>query len=330
MIDYLRGWGIEPDCISDNDIERLPDVIKNVPCITVENLMKKGEEDVTFLVESKYYNEIKKGLEEKGFNDIHRIYWGKAEGAEYLRENLGNFHKNFLELMKILEDEKSKKVVETLLLSWALEDLPEDYFTSICDKSLYFDHEIVELSEEECFVDCGAYLGDTTEDLLHKITNFHGNIYQFELDSKIYNNLCKNMEKYKDRIKIQSFPFGVSDEEAEVIIENGEGNSHIVQTSNHKNVMKSKVVTLDKMLEDKKVTFIKMDIEGSELKALHGAKNIIRDQQPTLAICLYHKPEDIFQIPIYLKALVPEYKIYIRHYSDMLWDTVCYATVNKL
>ena len=138
------------------------------------------------------------------------------------------------------------------------------------------------------------------------------------------------MEKYKDRIKIQSFPFGVSDEEAEVIIENGEGNSHIVQTSNHKNVMKSKVVTLDKMLEDKKVTFIKMDIEGSELKALHGAKNIIRDQQPTLAICLYHKPEDIFQIPIYLKALVPEYKIYIRHYSDMLWDTVCYATVNKL
>lgn len=322
--------GVEPDFVSDNDTKKLAGRIKDIPCISVEDLRKEKGKNVTFLVEStKYYKEIKKGLERNGFTDIQRIYWGKAEGAEYLKKNMENFHKDFLGLMKVLEDDKSKKVVETIISSWILEELPEDYFAGICNNNIYFDDEIVRLSEKECFVDCGSYIGDTTEDLVRRIPGFHGNIYQFEIDPKIYENLCWNMEKYKEKINIEIFPFGVSNEETEILLENGEGNSHILQAGSHSNIIKSQVRTLDKMLQDKKITFIKMDIEGSELKALHGAKNIIWNQQPTLAICLYHKPEDIFQIPLYLKSLVPEYKIYIRHYSDMMWDTVCYATVNK-
>ena len=84
------------------------------------------------------------------------------------------------------------------------------------------------------------------------------------------------------------------------------------------------VTTIDKEIKEK-VTFIKMDIEGSEWDALHGARRIIQEQKPILAVCLYHKPEDLFRIPKYMKKLVPDYDIYIRHYTDMLWETVCYA-----
>ncbi len=76
------------------------------------------------------------------------------------------------------------------------------------------------------------------------------------------------------------------------------------------------------------VTFIKMDVEGAEMKALMGAQNIIISKRPKLAICIYHMPpEDFWEIPIYIKSLVPEYKIFIRHYNFDILDTICYATL---
>ena len=71
--------------------------------------------------------------------------------------------------------------------------------------------------------------------------------------------------------------------------------------------------------------FIKMDIEGAELAALEGAQNCIREQHPKLIICVYHKPEDIIEIPAYILSLCPDYKLYLRHYSLGHTETVLYA-----
>ena len=78
---------------------------------------------------------------------------------------------------------------------------------------------------------------------------------------------------------------------------------------------------------EEKVTLIKMDIEGAELQSLKGAKRIIQHDKPKLAICIYHKPEDMVEIPLYIKELVPEYKLYIRHHSSNVSDTVLYAVM---
>lgn len=72
-----------------------------------------------------------------------------------------------------------------------------------------------------------------------------------------------------------------------------------------------------------------MDIEGSELEALKGAVKTIQRDKPRLAICLYHKPEDIVEIPRLIKNLVPEYKLYIRHYIPYHFDTVLYAVIDN-
>lgn len=87
------------------------------------------------------------------------------------------------------------------------------------------------------------------------------------------------------------------------------------------------VDSLDHLLGDERVTYIKMDIEGAELNALKGGANIIEKYKPKLAISLYHKAEDIYEIPLYLKSLVPEYKFYIRHYTDLWEETVLYAVL---
>lgn len=68
-----------------------------------------------------------------------------------------------------------------------------------------------------------------------------------------------------------------------------------------------------------------MDVEGAELETLKGAKNIICRDKPKLAVCIYHKPEDMTDLPIYIKSLVPEYKLYVRHYSEEKYETILYA-----
>ena len=70
-----------------------------------------------------------------------------------------------------------------------------------------------------------------------------------------------------------------------------------------------------------------MDIEGAELKALKGAQHIIKTQRPKLAICLYHNPEDLWEIPNYIKQIVPEYKIYFRQHMELECESVCYVVI---
>ena len=103
----------------------------------------------------------------------------------------------------------------------------------------------------------------------------------------------------------------------------GKGSSHIV-LEEKRETEKIKVAALDSCVAEP-VTFIKLDIEGAELEALKGAEHIIKRDKPKLAICIYHKPEDIWEIPYYIKMLVPEYKMYIRHYSNSESETVLYA-----
>ena len=83
--------------------------------------------------------------------------------------------------------------------------------------------------------------------------------------------------------------------------------------------------SIDNVHAGQVVTFLKMDIEGSEIEALKGAEKIIREQKPKLAISIYHKPEHLFQIPLLIHEMVPEYRLYIRHHTETFADTVLYA-----
>ena len=90
---------------------------------------------------------------------------------------------------------------------------------------------------------------------------------------------------------------------------------------------KVQVIDLDSYCSKKGIipSYIKMDIEGAEMEAIQGAENIIKRNKPKLAICLYHKPVDIIEIPLLIHKINPQYKIYIRHYSNCQTDTLLYA-----
>lgn len=92
-------------------------------------------------------------------------------------------------------------------------------------------------------------------------------------------------------------------------------------------VFEIQVMDLDTYCREKDIipTYIKMDIEGAEMEALLGAQGNIKNNKPKLAICLYHKKEDIFAIPLLVHKMNPSYKMYIRHYSNYRTDTLLYA-----
>jgi len=89
--------------------------------------------------------------------------------------------------------------------------------------------------------------------------------------------------------------------------------------------IKIDVTSIDELLNGELVTFIKMDIEGAEIEALKGAVKTIQKYKPKLAVCVYHKVGDFIDIPLLIKEINPEYKLYLRHYSTGRTDTVCYA-----
>ena len=79
----------------------------------------------------------------------------------------------------------------------------------------------------------------------------------------------------------------------------------------------------------RRVDFVKMDIEGSELAALQGAEKTIRQFKPKLAISIYHKFGDFFEIPLYLQSLNLGYRFYLGHYTIYTEETVLYAVADK-
>ncbi len=84
-------------------------------------------------------------------------------------------------------------------------------------------------------------------------------------------------------------------------------------------------VPLDEMLADCEASLIKMDIEGSELQALVGAQSTIRRHVPALSICLYHRQEDLWKIPLFIASLSDRYRLFLRRHSDDCWEQICYA-----
>ncbi len=190
------------------------------------------------------------------------------------------------------------------------------------DKDYYFVADIMKPQCDEIFVDGGAYNGQTSLDFVTWCNGEYKKIYVFEPDIDKIPEVKSSLSSLNN---VEFFKLGLWDEQCTLEFDCIEGGSSRIAEGTGK--LKVNVDTIDNICKDG-VTFIKLDIEGAELNALKGAKEAIKKYKPKLAICLYHKPEDIFEIPMYIKSLVPEYKIYIRHHSSSMIDTILYAVVD--
>lgn len=183
----------------------------------------------------------------------------------------------------------------------------------------YFAPEIAVPGENEIFVDGGSLDGGDGLNFIKWSGGQYKAVYAFEPDAVNYEKLCHIAEQYQG---IKTFQEGLWNDEGKLCFMAGSRETCAVCSEG--NVM-IQVTSIDKKLKGLKPTFIKMDIEGSELEALCGSEETIRKYKPRLAICVYHKPEDIIDIPQKILEMNPEYRLYLRHYSYTDTETVLYA-----
>lgn len=189
----------------------------------------------------------------------------------------------------------------------------------------YFDLSFLKLDKNEVFADIGSFDGMSAKRFLKWVNNEFDRIYCFEPDKRNVHKCEKNLEEFITKNKVEIINKGAwSSEKILRFQSHGNGTSSFVITDG-KIDDEVEVTTMDKIFQHNKVTFIKMDIEGAEYEALKGCENIIKLQQPKLAICIYHKPEDIFVLPQLILEYNPNYKLFIRHYSITAAETVLYA-----
>jgi FkbM family methyltransferase len=188
---------------------------------------------------------------------------------------------------------------------------------------IYFRDDLFRLRDDEIFVDCGAFDGDTLNLFLGKAAGVFKRAIAFEPDPENFVKLAKLVSNFPEeaRSRIVLHQAATGESNGRLLMDTGNGPSSQIGSGD----CEINCVALDLELHDVPATFIKMDIEGSELAALAGAQELIRKNKPILAISAYHRQSDLWNIPLFVHDLNPRYSFHLRPHMLEGWDLVCYA-----
>ena len=235
-------------------------------------------------------------------------------------------------ICSLMEDDESKLIINSIAEK-RLNGIA-DYGDIMTDVG-YFPRDLFEIDNNEVFVDCGAFNGDTIREFVDNVGDFK-RIIAYEADPNNCEIIKQDLVYCLNKDKIDLYNLAVSDTDKEVCFNSGIGASSYMSNLDDSSFAPGDVVqkpisiravSLDEHIKSEHPTFIKMDIEGSELEALRGAQKTIEKYHPKLAICIYHKENDFLDIPELIHEFVPEYKLYVRHQGVLYFDTVLFAKV---
>ena len=271
----------------------------------------------------------------KGYLTINSISpkFKNAKSIAYLSEifELDTVSRSFMEenivfledFYENLQDQQSKDSFAAYLLSKVRQDMK--YLPPVFEKVQYFPKGIFKLSDNESYFDCGAFTGDTIAEFLKSTGGLYQHIWAVEPDKSNYNRLIHYIETEK-LANIDVVNKGLYSYAGKLPFqETGSMLSMITDDSDNY----IEIDTIDHIAAGNPVTYIKMDVEGVELEALKGAEQTIRNYKPVLGISIYHKQQDLIDIPNYIKEIVPEYKFYFRVHKKLAIDTVLYGVVER-
>jgi FkbM family methyltransferase len=193
----------------------------------------------------------------------------------------------------------------------------------------YDKSETVRAQPGDVVFDCGACWGEIALYFAH-LVGTTGRVFTFEFIPSnlaiLRRNLAMNPE-LSGRIEVVQRPLWNESGVEMYFSDEGPGSRVSLKpgVDDAGHVPSLSISDLVADLHPPKLDFIKMDIEGAELFALKGAERILREQRPTLAISVYHRPEDLVEIPEYLDSLALGYRFYLDHFTTHDEETVLFA-----
>lgn len=308
---------IEPSFWVDSDAEKQKIGFNGYDVFAPDELLKRSNYLVVIFsaIPSTFQN-ICKSVEQ--YTDCYC----SAEALYYYKHQ-----DELFEFISKLNDDKSKKNFTELLLCRVFGEFlsagtkeGNDYFPF---------YQFSTYSDEEVFVDCGGFKGDTIEKYMFEKYGIFKNYYAFEPIKSNYDAMKYRVERLEKEWALTTGQvicenMGVGDKQGIITLR---WNTSVAASASAPGIQSVDVpiITLDSYFAEKKISFIKADIEGEEYHMLRGAEKVIRRDKPLLAICIYHKLSDYFTIPQFIDGLGMGYKLDVRCHSDYFAETVLYA-----
>ncbi|MFM1756572.1 MAG: hypothetical protein RL621_1538 [Bacteroidota bacterium] len=363
IYDVLQLHGVDVEFFCDKSADLSEKKLRDKLVISPKALCDGYKDRLVVIGVQKYKKEILNFLRNSGFNRIAMIesdeqfyYYLQFPRWKNNLENLKQDETLITRGYELMEDQISQEIFikrlailssyadyrayrEYCKFSQAPSSLPEEkkIFASNFENEMYFNNDLIKLHHANNLVDCGAFDGDSLlqwKIQMQKENLTEGKAYCFEPDDANFKNLQTNVNDYKN---VEIFNLGVWNCETTLEFASSETTfiteSCVVEQSSHDKVIRNvgntyiKANSIDNVIYPKKVDIIKMDVEGSEANALIGAKKTIQKWRPQLIISAYHKSSDLYNLPILINELCPQYKIYLRQYSYSWSETVLIAVM---
>lgn len=289
---------------------------KSIRCLNRTQLLQESKQYNILLgiIDYSLLHALRKEFKECHYVEYLDVYFPHIMSKAFLVEN----RKTINEIYLNLGDAESQEVLKAYLHARYTGDV-RALSSLIHNPDFLYDWELLSLSKQDVVVDGGAYIGDTIIEMRNFIGELPKRVFAFEPDKNNIERLYQNFSK-KEQEHISAITAGLySRDDILHFVFSGTVGSTISDSA------KETIYTqaLDEHDEYKNITVIKMDIEGSELEALYGCKKLLYKNKPRLAICIYHKNEDLIDIYNFLKEF--KYRFYLRHHSASVEETVLYA-----
>lgn len=331
----LRRVGIEPVAFADNNARAWGTTIEGVPVLSPQDAAARYGKSTAFIITiwggrgRETMAQRIAPLRELGCSTVlsfGKLFWKYPESflphyAVDLPHKVLEQTDAIREAFNLWEDDASRHEF-VAQIRWRLH-LDFDALPAPVAHEIYFPTDLVEVADTEVFVDCGAFDGDTLAAFLRSRGELFGHVHAFEADPV-------NFEKMRGYVatlpitlqaKLTLHPFAVGERRETVRFAAMGTESSAVGSG----TLEVQSVSLDEALADRRPTWIKMDIEGSEPDALRGARELIREQTPVLAVCSYHLQDHVWRIPLLAREMSDEYRFFLRPHVLECWDLVSYA-----
>ncbi|MDP2922782.1 MAG: FkbM family methyltransferase [Candidatus Omnitrophota bacterium] len=330
----LRKYGLKAYIVLDRKF-KAGDTHFGIPGFSPLEYKPTNEEKENAVVvvavgKSQFHEEIFNCLRKVGFKnvilstDIYEYHLLnpstelEKKGFNYYLDN----RKQIMECLELFLDDLSREIFTRFIQTHMLKKPIQIPHHALEEQ--YFPRDINLSKGYSRFINCGAYNGDTIMQL-NALFGKVDAIACFEPDLENFVFLTQYLcAKHNEIAKsIIAFPCGVFSHETQLRFAGGNEFNSMLSAKGESIIQ---CVALDHVMPGFKPTFISMDVEGAELEALKGAEMLIKGNKPDLAISVYHAPNHIWDIPLYLEILHLGYKFYLRNYASFS-ETVLYATI---
>ena len=247
------------------------------------------------------------------------VFTGRYPAQDFIETHRTDMEKAYA----LLSDDRSREVFR-LLTEYKITGLADPLFKAHDDREICI-RDLLGLHDHECYLDLGAYRGDTVEELLHITNGRFDSIDAFEPDPKNRQKLTEYVESLPHS-KVCIHGAAVSDKSGTLTFTGKGGRaSHLAEDG-----YDVPAIAIDDL--QLSPTYIKMDVEGAECAALLGAEETLCRCRPKLLVSLYHHIEDYITLPLLIDELVGgHYKYHLRmHPYIPAWDIMLYAVPEEL